>query len=194
MKSIIAWFAQNSVVANLTMFVIVAAGLITVGGLKKEVFPEMSLDIVTVQVSYRGAAPEEVEEAVCIRIEEAVQGIDGIKKMTSTASEGMGSVSIEILPEYDVREVLDDIKARVDAIDTFPEETERPVTQEITSRFQVINISISGEADQLTLKHLGERVRDELTNLPAISQAELLNAPPYEISIEVSEDHFVDGG
>ena len=132
MNSIVAWFAKNSVVANLLLFVIAAAGLITVGGLKKEVFPEMSLDIVSIQVAYRGAAPEEVEQAVCIRIEEAIQGIDGIKKMTATANEGMGSVSVEILPEYDVREVLDDIKARVDAIDTFPEETERPVTQELT--------------------------------------------------------------
>ncbi len=188
MKSIIAWFANNTVVANLLMFVIVAAGLITVGDLKKEVFPEISLDIVSIQVTYRGAAPEEVEEAICVRIEEAIQGIDGIKKMTATANEGMGSVSIEVLPEYDVREVLDDIKARVDAIDTFPEEAERPVTQELTSRFQVINISISGDADQLTLKRLGERVRDDLTAMPAISQAELLNAPPYEISIEVAEE------
>lgn len=188
MNSIVAWFAKNSVVANLLLFVIAAAGLITIGGLKKEVFPEMSLDIVSIQVAYRGAAPEEVEQAVCIRIEEAIQGIDGIKKMTATANEGMGSVTVEILPEYDVREVLDDIKARVDAIDTFPEETERPVTQELTSRFQVINISISGDADQLTLKRIGERVRDELTAMPAISQAELLNAPPYEISIEVAEE------
>jgi len=188
MNSIVAWFAKNSVVANLLLFVIAAAGLITIAGLKKEVFPEMSLDIVSIQVAYRGAAPEEVEQAVCIRIEEAIQGIDGIKKMTATANEGMGSVSVEILPEYDVREVLDDIKARVDAIDTFPEETERPVTQELTSRYQVINISISGDADQLTLKRLGERVRDELTAMPEISQAELLNAPPYEISIEVAEE------
>ncbi len=188
MNSLISWFARNSVVANLTMFVIVAAGAITLTDLKKEVFPEISLDMVTVEVVYRGAAPEEVEEAVCVRIEEAVQGIDGIKKMTSTANEGRGSVRIEILPEYEVREVLEDIKARVDAIDTFPEETERPVTQEVTSRYQVINISISGDADRLTLKRLGERVRDDLAALPEISQAELSNAPPYEISIEVSEE------
>ena len=188
MNSLISWFARNRVVANLVMFVIVAAGAITLTDLKKEVFPEFSLDMITVEVVYRGAAPEEVEEAVCVRIEEAVQGIDGIKKMTSTAGEGRGSVRIEVLPEYDVREVLEDVKARVDAIDTFPEETERPVTQELTSRFQVINISISGDADRLTLKRLGERVRDELTALPEISQAELSNVPPYEISIEVSEE------
>ncbi len=188
MNSLISWFARNRVVANLVMFVIVAAGVLTLTDLKKEVFPEISLDMITVEVAYRGAAPEEVEEAICVRIEEAIQGIDGIKKITSTANEGMGSVRVEILPEYDVRKVLDDIKASVDAIDTFPEETERPVTQEITSRFQVINISISGDADRLTLKRLGERVRDELTALPEISQAELSNAPPYEISIEVSEE------
>ncbi len=188
MNGLIAWFARNHVVANLVMFVIAAAGTITLGDLKKEVFPEFSLDTVTVDVEYRGAAPEEVEEAVCVRIEEAVQGIDGIKKITSTAREGRGSVRIEIMPEYDVRKSLEDIKARVDAIDTFPEEAERPVTQELTSRYQVINISISGDADLLTLKRLGERVRDDLTALPEVSQAELSNAPPYEISIEVSEE------
>ena len=91
MNSLISWFARNRVVANLVMFVIVAAGAITLTDLKKEVFPEFSLDMITVEVVYRGAAPEEVEEeAVCVRIEEAVQGIDGIKKMTSTRWRGQG--------------------------------------------------------------------------------------------------------
>ena len=188
MKGLIAWFARNHVVANLMMFIIVASGIISLTDLKQEVFPEISMDIITVSVDYRGAAPEEVEEAICVRVEEAVQAIEGIKKLTSTAREGSGSVLIEVLPEYDVRKVLDDVKARVDAIDTFPENVERPVTQEVTSRFQVINVSISGDTDLMTLKHYGENVRDELTTLPEISQAELLIAPPNEISIEVSED------
>ena len=129
-----------------------------------------------------------------MRIEEAVQGIDGIKKMTSTASEGRGSVRIEVLPEYDVREVLEDVKARVDAIDTFPEETERPVTQELTSRFQVINISISGDADRLTLKRLGERVRDELTALPEISQASCRTFRPTKFRSRFRSKRCAAGG
>ena len=188
MKGLIAWFARNSIVANLLLVVIVAAGLITLSSLKMEVFPEFSLDTVRISTEYRGAAPEEVEAAICLRVEEAIQAIEGIKKITSTASEGRGSVMAEVSMGYDIRLVLEDIKTQVDAIDTFPDEVDLPIVQEIRSRFQVVNVSISADADLATLKKLGEEVRDELTALPQISQADLLNVPPYEISIEVSED------
>ena len=188
MKGVIGWFARNGVAANLMLLVIVASGAIVLTDLKQEIFPEFSLDVITVEVRYRGAGPEEVEDAICLRLEEALQGMDGIKKMTSTANEGVGLVVLELLVGYDVRRVLDDVKASVDAIDTFPEDVEKPVVQEVTSRFQVINVAISGEADLATLKRIGEQVRDGLTALPEISQASLLNAPPYEISIEVSDE------
>ena len=188
MRGIISWFARNGVVANLLLVVIAAAGLLTVGNLKQEVFPEFSLDAITVSADYRGAGPEEVEEAICLRVEEAVQDVEGIKKTSSRATEGRGSVTIEVHAEYDVREVLSDVKTKVDAIDTFPDDVEKPVISELTSRYQVINVAIAGNADLAMLKKLGERARDELVALPEISQAELLNAPPYEISIEVSEE------
>ena len=188
MNGLINWFARNGVVANLLMVLIVMAGVLTIPDLKKEVFPEFSVNVVSVSVSYRGAAPEEVEEAVCIRVEEALQGLEGIERIRSSANEGMGTVRIEIEPGYDTRALLDDIKARVDAIDTFPEETEKPVIEEAAIRNQVINLSISGDADELTLKRLGEQVRDELLLLPELSQVELKNSRLYEISIEVSED------
>ena len=188
MKSLIAWFARNGVAANLMLLIIVVAGLLSIPGTKKEIFPEYSVDVITVSVEYRGAAPEEVEEAICVRIEEAIQGLNGVKKISSRASEGMGTVTVEVRAGHPTRELLDDVKSRVDAIDTFPEEAEKPVVQEVTNRFQVINVSISGDADELTLKRLGERVRDDLTVLPEISQAELKNARPYEVAIEVSED------
>ena len=137
MHSLISWFARNGVVANILMFTVVAGGIVSIPEIKKEVFPEISLDMVQVQVSYRGAAPEEVEEGVCVRIEEAVQDIEGIDKITSTASEGSGMVNIEIEVGYDTRDLLDDIKTRIDAIDTFPEEAEKPVIQQLTNRMQV---------------------------------------------------------
>lgn len=188
MKGLIGWFARNGVAANLMLLVIVASGAIVLTDLKQEIFPEFSLDVITVEIRYRGAGPEEVEDAICLRVEEALQGIDGIKKMTSTANEGVGLVMLELLIGYDVRRVLDDVKASVDAIDTFPEDVEKPVVQEVTSRFQVINVAIAGEANLATLKRIGEQVRDGLTALPEISQASLLNAPPNEISIEVSDE------
>ncbi len=155
-RGVISWFAQNGVAANLVMIVIVIAGLVTVAGVKKEIFPEFATDMVRISVAYRGAAPEEVEEGVCVRIEEAIQDLDGIEQIRSMAAEGGGTVSVEILPGYDLRKALDDIKARVDAIDTFPEETEKPTVQEVTNRFQVMNVSISGDTDELTLKKLAE--------------------------------------
>ena len=187
MKGVIGWFARNGVAANLVLLVIVAGGAIVLTDLKQEILPEFSLDAITVEVRYRGAGPEEVEDAICLRLEEALQGLDGIKKMTSTANEGAGLVVLELLVGYDVRRVLDDVKASVDAIDTFPDDVDKAFVREVTSRFQVINVAIAGEADLATLKRIGGQVRDGLTALPEISQASLLNAPPYEISIEVSD-------
>lgn len=184
----IAWFARNGVAANLLVIVLVAAGLFTVGSIKKEVFPEFSSDTITVAMKYRGASPEEVEQAVCIRIEEAIYGLDGIKRIRSAASEGMGTVVVELLPGADVRKALDDVKSRVDAIDTFPEETDKAVIQEVVIKSQVINVAISGKADETTIKRLGEQVRDEISALPNITQANLVVARPYEVSIEVSEE------
>ena len=183
----IAWFARNSVAANLMMMFIIITGLIGLFNVRGETFPEFSLDMVSIEVSYLGAAPEEVEQAVCIRIEEAIQGIDGIKQITSTASEGMGTVQVEVELGSDIRTVLDDIKNSVDAIDTFPEETEKPIIRELLARRQVIDIAVSGQTDELTLKTVAERIRSELAAVPEISQVELVGARPYEISIEVSE-------
>ena len=196
MNGLIAWFARNGVVANLLMISIVGAGLVNVVGIPGlsdsaillEVFPEISVDMVSVQVDYRGAAPEEVEEGICIKIEEAVQDLEGIKKLTAVANEGSGTVNVEVETGYSVGDLVDDIKTRVDAIDTFPDEAEQPVIREVTNRTQVINLSISGETDELTLKRLGERVRDDLLNIDGITQADLTNARPYEIAIEVSEE------
>ena len=187
MKGIIAWFARNTVAANLLMVFIIVSGIFSALTVKQEVFPEFALDLVSIEVSYLGAAPEEVEEAVNVRIEEAIQGIDGIKQITSTASEGSGSVLIELELGADARKVVDDVKSNVDAIATFPDETEQPIIREIRGRRRVIDIAVSGQADEFTLKTLAERVRDDLSALPQITQVEMANARPYEISIEVSE-------
>ena len=190
MKGPIAWFAKNPVAANLLMVVILAGGFLSVLGAKPEVFPEFSLDTITVSVPYLGAAPEEVEEGVNIRIEEAIQGIDGIEKITSTASEGSGSVSIELDTGADLARVLDEVKARVDAIETFPEETEKPLVQEVTNRQEVIKIAIHGDVAERTLKVLAERMRDEIAAIPGITQVDVGNARAYEISIEISESQM----
>jgi multidrug efflux pump subunit AcrB len=187
MHRILEWFAKNPVAANLVMVLIVAGGLLTLPGIKQEVFPEIASDLINISVPYLGAAPEEVEEAICVRIEEEVQSLEGIKRITSRASEGVGTVTLELLPGTDIRQLLDDVKARVDAIDTFPEETEKPVIQELLNRRQVLSLAVSGDTDEKTLKVLSERMREEILLLPGITQAEVTSIRPYEVSIEVSE-------
>ncbi|MXY25457.1 MAG: efflux RND transporter permease subunit [Acidobacteria bacterium] len=186
-KGAIAWFARNPVAANLMMVLIIVSGIIAATSVKEEVMPELELDWISIQVPYLGAAPEEVEEGVVIRVEEAIQGIDGIKAIQSTASEGSASVMAELELGADARRVADEIKNNVDAITTFPIETEEPIIRELLVRSRVTGIAISGAADVFALKALAERVRDELVALPEITQIEVVSAPPYEISIEVSE-------
>ena len=194
MNGVISWFARNGVAANLLVAFIVLAGLYSMKNLKREIFPEVDSDMISVTVSYLGAAPSEVEEGVCIRVEEAIQSLEGVKKITSVAREGMGVVTAELLEGEDASKLLDEVKARVDAIDTFPEEAEKPVVQEVLIRKQVINIAIAGDVDDATLRRLGERVRDDLTALPNVTQVELENVRPYEVAIEVSENTLREYG
>ena len=187
MMGLIRWFANNHVAANLLMTIIAVAGLMSALSIKQEVLPEMELDLITIQVPYLGATPSEVEEAVCVRVEESIQGVDGIKKITSLASEGMGTVTVEFNRGVDIRKALDDIKAEVDRIITFPEETEKPIVRQLERKMQVIDIFIYGDASEATLKALAEKVRDDLLALEDITYATVVGTRPYEISIEVSE-------
>jgi multidrug efflux pump subunit AcrB len=187
MNRAIAWFARNSVAANLLMLFIVLAGLTTLPTIPQKPFPDIDVDVITVTVEYLGAAPEEVESGVCTRIEEEVEGVEGIEQIRSTAVEGVCNVSIELLTGTEVDRALDDVKNRVDAIDTFPEEAEKPIVSQITMLRPVIDVAVSGIDDERALKELGQRVRDEIARMPGISQVELTLARPYEISVEVSE-------
>ena len=183
----IAWLARNPVAANLLMVAIVVSGLMAATTITQEVFPELELDRISVQVPYLGAAPEEVESAVVVRIEEAIQNIDGIKEIVSTAAEGSATVVAEVELGTDPQRVIDEITNSVQAITTFPAETERPIIRQLVARSQVIDIAISGDTDAATLKAVAELVRDGVAALPDVSQVEIGSAPPYEISIEVSE-------
>ncbi|MBI4577655.1 MAG: efflux RND transporter permease subunit [Planctomycetes bacterium] len=188
MRGSIAWFAANPVAANLLMLLVVAGGLVSLPAIRMEIFPEVPSQRVQVSVAYPGAAPTEVEEAICLRVEEAIHGLEGVKRITSTAVEGQGTVVVELMQDANLREVLEDIKARVDAIATFPQEAERPVVQEVIARHEVIYVAVSGGADELAVRRAGERARDEIAALPGVSQVELVSVRPYEVSVEVSEE------
>ena len=186
-NGLISWFTQNPVAANLLMVAILAMGLLRVGSIKKEFFPDTTLNSVTVSVSYPGAAPEEVEEGIVVKIEEAVQDLEGIDEMTSTASEGYGSVNIDVMDGYSVSDFLDKVKMRVDSISTFPELAEKPTVyeNEITSR--VCRVQVYGDLDEASLKEFARNVRDEIIELPDVTRAEVDGDRDYEISVEVSE-------
>lgn len=187
----IAWFARNSVAANLLMLLIVATGLfMTRERLILEVFPEFETETVAVSVTYRGATPAEVEQSVLVRIEEAIQDLVGIEELRSSAQEGSGTVTVEVEEGYEARVLLDDVKNRVDAISTFPSEVERPIYSVPVRRREVIGVVVSGELAEAELRKLGEEVRDDLTRLPSVSQVELTEVRPFEISLELSEENL----
>ena len=189
-KGLLAWFANNHVAANLLMLLIVAGGILSLINMTVEIFPDTSVDIITVTVPYLGASPVEVEEGVCLRVEEAVAGIEGVKRLSSTASEGFGVISIEVEDYADTKEVLNDVKAEVDRIETFPKETEKPIISEITTREPVLSVVLYGDVAERTLKNLAEHMRDDLTAMDNISQVDISGARRYEISIEVSEENL----
>lgn len=188
MENMIYWFTRNHVAANFLMLGVVVMGFVTWPTLKKEIFPETAVDVVAVTIPYPNATPAEVERGVCIPVEEAIQDVDGIDRIKSSASPSAGSVSIEVKSGHDIREVMDDVKTRVDAIDNFPEEAEKPTIKEIVLNAQVLSVAISADTDEKTLRKMADRLRDELLLLEEISKVELSAFRPYEISIEVSED------
>lgn len=187
MERIIHWFSKNHVAANFLMLIVLLLGLSTWFQIRKEIFPETSIGLITVQIPYPSATPEEVERGVVIPVEEAVQGLDGIERMTSTAVQNIGVVSLEVESDYDVQKLLDEVKAKVDAIDQFAENSEKPIYQEVLLKNQVLNVAVSADVDEKGLRELAEKVRDELLLLEEVSQAEVAGIRPYEISIEVSE-------
>lgn len=183
----IAWWANNPVAANLLMALIIVGGLFGLSKVQKEMFPEIELNIISIQVPFPGAAPQEVEQGVIVLIEDAIEDIDGIKRISSTAREGMGSVSIEVETSYDPQVVMDEVKMMVDAIPNFPNQIESPNIYRARPQRQVIWISIYGDVDERTQKELAKSIRDDLKKASGITKVDLVGARDYEISIEISE-------
>ncbi|MDG2376803.1 MAG: efflux RND transporter permease subunit [Woeseiaceae bacterium] len=187
----ISWFTRNSVAANLLMITIIIGGMLALqNGVRLEIFPMGEPDTVTVSVPLRGATPEDVELGVAVRIEEAVQDLEGIDRIRSVSREGSTRVWIEIEPAYNPRDLLDDIKNRVDSINTFPAETERPIIALRQRMFPVISVVIAGDYSESEIRVFAEQVRDDLMRIDGITQVRLDSVRAYEIAIEASEDRL----
>jgi multidrug efflux pump subunit AcrB len=186
-KGIIAWFAANHVATNILMFLIIAFGIGSAFTIRKQTTPDFELNMIQVRVPYLGAAPQEVEEGVVIKIEEAVQDIPGIVEINSRAREGLGSVTIEVASGEDINEILNEVKTKVDAISTFPGLTEKPVIYKQEVPIHIVFLTVTGDLDEYARKELALEMRDELMRFPSVNQVQILGDRDYEISVEVSE-------
>ena len=188
MHGAIAWFARNHVAANLLMVVIVCAGLFTMfNRVPLEVFPSFERDIINISASYPGAAPNEVEEGVVRRIEEAVADLPEIEHITSTANEGSASVNIDLLEGTDKDQLLNEIKSRVDSINDFPDGVDSPTASTSVRIRENINVIVYGEINETELNRETLKVRDELLQINGITQVAISGLRPYEIGIEIPE-------
>ena len=215
MRALGKWSITNNVTINLVMIFIIMAGAFTVMKMRRELFPQFSLDMIAVSVLYPGSSPEEVEEGICIKIEEEIQSIEGIKRIISTAREGLGEVTAELETGADAQKILDDIKAEVDRIDTFPEEAEEPVVREIINQDPTISVALFGNVSEKRMRQAAEKIRDDLLEArlsaadgsggiqdiiaailkrfhfkqpESITQIDLIGVRDFEISVEVSEE------
>ncbi len=188
LKGIIAWFTHNSVAANLLMWIIIVGGIASIFTIEKQTFPNFDINNIQIQVAYPGSAPQEVEQGILMPIEEALQGLDGIKKIRATASEGLASFIIEVQSGYELLQLLDEINMRVDAIRTFPENIEQPQVFQMRFNDPVARIQVYGELSERELKELAISFRPEVADIAGVGRAELEATRAYEVAIEISDE------
>lgn len=184
----IAWMAANPVAANLIMLICLVGGLIMTTRIKQEVFPEFESEIVTVSVVYPGASPDEVEKGIVLAIEERVTGLDGVKKISSSSVEGVGTVTVEALAGTDMERLSQEVKGEVDRISSFPEDAESPRVVIASNQRRTMSIAVYGDLEERVLREMAETVRDELLQDPEITRVDLSGARDMEISVEISQN------
>ncbi len=184
-KGAIGWFIKNPVAANMLILFLIIGGLYYSTTIKQEVFPEFTIDSVVVEVSYPQASPKDIEEGILLPIEEALKDVDGIKKVTSTAKEGIGRVVVEASINTNINQLYQDVKSEVDRINTFPRDAEQPRVYIPSRKREVIELIVYGSQGEKTIRDTAEFVRDELLGSDKITYIELLGEKPYEISVDV---------
>tara|TARA_R110002072_G_scaffold31735_11_gene97618 strand:- start:1176 stop:4298 length:3123 start_codon:yes stop_codon:yes gene_type:complete len=189
MERLISWWAHNAIAANLLMFGIVLAGLLGFNAMERETFPSFKPAQVQVEVIWPGAAPQEVEEQIVVRIEEALSGLDNVYRIYSTATEGYGQLDIVTYASVDIEEFLNEVKGIVDAVNSLPRDMENPRVKRTIYRQEIFRVAVHGKGlDERTLKNLSEDIRDEVAALPWVSIVDLFGTRREEITVEVSED------
>ncbi|MBR9727203.1 efflux RND transporter permease subunit [Shewanella intestini] len=193
-KGLIAWFARNSVAANLLMLIILLGGLLTASSIRKQFFPAIDINWIEFSAQYPGTAPQEVEEGITIKIEQALESVQGLKRVITYSNRNQASGYFQIEDGYDPQVVLDEVKSEIDSISTFPAGMESPKVERIKIRQEVMYLSLYGDLTQRQLKDLGEKIHNEIMQLPNVNISEYYSGLGYEISVEVSKDRLREFG
>jgi multidrug efflux pump subunit AcrB len=186
-NGVIAWFAYNPVAANLLMLIIMIVGLGSAFTIQRSMFPAIEIEIIYITAPYPGAAPEEVEQGVVLKIEEAINDLDGIKRVESDAFESYAQILIEPNEGMDLGKLLDEVQNRINAISHFPDGAEEPIVRQPELLFPTLTLQLSGGTDERAMKSLADVMRRELLGLPEVSAATVVGARDYEVSVEISE-------
>ena len=193
-KGLIAWFARNSVAANLLMIFILVGGFLTIQTINKQMFPQVKINWISYAAPYPGAAPQEVEEGITIKIEEALETVQGLKRVITYSNRGYSNGWFEVELDYDPQVVLEEVKSAIDSISSFPDGMERIKVEREKFRQEVMYISLYGDLTNGELKELGRKIHNEVQQLPFINISELFTGLDYEISVEVSKDKLREYG
>ncbi len=200
MKTVVRWAIDNTPAMNTIVVSVLAVGLLSWMTLRREDFPRFELEIILITVPYPGASPEEVENGICQKVEEAVRSIDGLKKVTAIAQEGSGSVILEVRTDApSVQKILNEVESEIDRIPSFPELAEEPEIQQLTLRNPTIFVGISGVGDEspegeVRLRSVVESVRDDLLAIPEISVADIQGGRDYQIDVEIPKSTLREYG
>ncbi|WP_210425077.1 efflux RND transporter permease subunit [Spongiibacter thalassae] len=193
-QGIIPWFARNSVAANLLMIVIIFVGIGSAMTIQRAMQPDFDINVISIVTPYPGATPEEVEDGVILKIEEALQDIDAIERIEATADQSLGTVSVYIFEGEDLMEALDEVKSAVEGIISFPQQAERPIVKRVEVQKHTLFIQLSGDKDPHTMKALAEQIKEEILQDPDIAYVRLTGIRDAELSVEIPEYRLLEYG
>ncbi len=188
MKTLLTRLYSNTVLANILLVLIVFTGIAASLSMVREEMPNITFDRIHVSVPYPGADPEEVEEAISRKVEEAVKGMPGIKSLTTMSNENLGTATIEVKGGYDGQEMLDRVRSRINEISSLPDDAEKPVVTLPIHSHSVMGLYLSGNVPEKALKEWAYQIKNELLQQNDITQVEISGTRDYEISVELSEE------
>jgi multidrug efflux pump subunit AcrB len=179
---------------NLLMAAAIIGGVVAALNLTREFFPEITPEAAQVTLPYPGATPQEIEEGMAMKVEDALSELDEVDRMTTTLAEGGGGMIVEFRSGVDVRKAIDDVERAIDTLQDLPEEAEEIEIAEFEPKLPVIMITLYGAADEETLKRAIHRVRDDLRTLPGMGEILLSGVRDYEIRVDVAEAALLEHG